>query len=254
LGFKDGNFELLKSYIFSALESLYFSSSPPPKTKDRLSMLCHFDVAEWTDYVRNLAPPRQSREMLVHLQQGCLECNTAQEWLSKLAGACARMSAYNVPDHFGVSVPAPVASRRPRLVSAVKRVWATLQYDSLTDPCPTGARAGHQACRHLLFQAGDYSIDVRFEREKGSAHLMLAGQIAKREDKRQSLADSPVLLFSGSNEVARCMSNSFGEFQFDYVPQPDLHLRVPLAETGEEIQVTLGDRKTFDGTLKSDPS
>ena len=217
-------------------------------------MLCRFDVAEWTDYVRNLVPPPQSQEMQVHLQQGCLECNTAQEWLSKLASACVRMSAYNVPDQFGASAPAPVSLRRTRPVSALKRVWATLQYDSLSDPRPSGARAGEQASRHLLFEAGDYAIDVRFEREKGSTQLMLAGQIAKRADKRQSLADSPVMLFSGSNEVARCISNGFGEFQFDYLPQPDLHLRVPLPATGEEIQVTLGDRKSFEGTLKSDPS
>jgi len=208
-------------------------------------MLCHFDVAEWTDYVRNLVLPPQSREMMVHLQQGCFQCNTAQEWLSKLATTCARMSAYNVPDYFGVF------PRRTLPVSALKRVWATLQYDSLTDPHPSGARAGQQACRHLLFRAGDYSIDVRFEREKGSAHLMLAGQIAKREDQRQCLAESPVMLFSGSHEVARCTSNGFGEFQFDYVPQPDLHLRVPLPDVGKEIQVTLSDRKAFEGPLKN---
>ncbi|HEV3040533.1 MAG TPA: hypothetical protein VHA33_22410 [Candidatus Angelobacter sp.] len=212
-------------------------------------MTGHFDVAEWTDYVRNLVPPPQNREMEVHLQQGCIQCNTAQEWLSKFARTCARMSAYNVPDHFGGFVPSPVFPRRTLPVPALKRVWATLQYDSLTDPQPSGARAGQQASRHLLFQAGAYAIDVRFEREKGSAHLMLAGQIAKREDKRQALVDSPVMLFSGSQEVARCTSNEFGEFQFDYVPQPDLHLRVPLPDAGEEIQVTLSDRKTFEGTL-----
>lgn len=205
-------------------------------------MLCRFDVAEWADYVRNLVPPPQNQDMQVHLQEGCRKCNTAQEWLSSFAGACARMSAYNVPDNIGVSEAAPVSLRRPRTVSALKRVWATLQYDSLTDPQPAGARAGRQACRHLLFQAGDYSIDVRFEREKGSDHLMLVGQIAKREDKRQALADSPVMLFSGSQEVARCVSNSFGEFQFEFTPQSDLHLRVPLFEMGQELQVTLGDR------------
>jgi hypothetical protein len=139
-------------------------------------------------------------------------------------------------------------------VSALKRVWATLQYDSLTDPQPAGARAGTQTCRHLLFQAGDYSVDLRFEREKRSTNLTLVGQIAKRNDRKKAVADALVMLFSGSQEVARCVSNSFGEFQFEYVPQPDLHLRVPLAEMGQEIQVTLGDRKTFEGTLKSDPS
>jgi hypothetical protein len=217
-------------------------------------MLCHFDVAEWTDYVRNLVPPPQNREMQVHLQQGCLQCNTAQEWLSRFAGACARMAAYNVPDPIGVFIKPQLSSRRPRPVSALKRVWATLQYDSLTDPQPSGARAGSQTCRHLLFQAGDYSVDLRFEREKRSANLTLVGQIANRKDRQRSMADALVMLFSGSQEVARCVSNSFGEFQFEYVPQPDLHLRVPLADMEQEIQVTLGDRRTFEGTLKSDPS
>lgn len=218
-------------------------------------MVCHFDVAEWTDYVRNLVPPPQSQEMQVHLQQGCLQCTTAQEWLSRFAGACISVAAYNVPDHLtGVPQKTPVLPRRPRPVSALKRVWATLQYDSLTDPQPSGARAGTQACRHLLFQAGEYSVDLRFEREKRSANLTLVGQIAKRNDGKKAMADALVMLFSGSHEVARCSSNSFGEFQFEYVAQPDLHLRVPLTDTGQELQVTLGDRRTFEGLLKSETS
>jgi hypothetical protein len=139
-------------------------------------------------------------------------------------------------------------------VSALKRVWATLQYDSLTDPQPAGARAGSQACRHLLFQAGEYSVDLRFEREKRSANLTMVGQIAKRNNHKKAMADALVMLFSGSQEVARCVSNSFGEFQFEYVAQPDLHLRVPLTDIGQELQVTLGDRRTFEGFPKNENS
>jgi len=43
------------------------------------------------------------------------------------------------------------------------------------------------------------------------------------------LANLPVILVAGDREVTRSISNTFGEFQLEYVPESDLRLLVPLS-------------------------
>jgi hypothetical protein len=209
-------------------------------------MLCQFDITEWADYVRDLVWPLQRRRMQAHLRRGCPQCSSNQEWLSRFAGVCAGLAVDNTSKHAEQPIKAVPSQNQPRPMPALKRVWAILRYDSLNDCQSAGMRSGQPICRYLLFQAGNYSVDVRFEREKQSATLVLTGQIANRTDPKTPLAHAPVMLFSDSRELTRCLTNTFGEFQFEYAPQPDLHLRVPLETTGQELQVTLSDRKTFE--------
>ncbi|MBZ5523293.1 MAG: hypothetical protein LAP21_13735 [Acidobacteriia bacterium] len=132
-------------------------------------------------------------------------------------------------------------NRQPR-VSAVRRILATLVYDSLNDPQPAGVRMGHQISRHVLFDAGDYSVDLRFEHERGSASMVLVGQIANRRTPEKMMSHFPVILLSGNQELSRSLSNSFGEFQLEYTPREELHLLVPLGMKGQELEVVLNDR------------
>jgi len=126
----------------------------------------------------------------------------------------------------------------------LERIWASLVYDSLSNPQPVGVRGGHQIDRHSLFQAGDYSVDLRFEHEKGSANMVLVGQIANQKTPDDMVANVLVRLvggsIAGSRELARSMSNSFGEFQMEYVPEKNLRLLVPLESRGVELEVELG--------------
>jgi len=54
--------------------------------------------------------------------------------------------------------------------------------------------AHHQINRQVLFHAGDYSVDLRFEHEKGSASMVLVGQIANQKAPDELLANLPVIL------------------------------------------------------------
>jgi hypothetical protein len=47
-------------------------------------------------------------------------------------------------------------------------------------------------------------------------------------------------LLAGEREVSRSLSNSFGEFQMEYVPETDLRLLVPMESRGQELEVVLG--------------
>ena len=70
--------------------------------------------------------------------------------------------------------------------------------------------------------------------------MVLVGQIANQKVPDELLANLPVILVAGNREVTRSISNTFGEFQLEYVPESDLRLLVPLESKGQELEVQLG--------------
>lgn len=200
----------------------------------------HFDITEWADYARDLAPAEKHREMQAHLEAGCSRCERIQQLFSKFALVAARERALEVPRYAEHSVKALFTLGREPRRSVLQRLWATLTYDSANDLQPAGIRGTHQISRQVLFHAGDYSVDLRFEHEKGSASMVLVGQIANQRTPELLMSNLPVILLAGEREVSRSISNSFGEFQMEYVPDSDLRLLVPLESTGQELEVVLG--------------
>ena len=200
----------------------------------------HFDITQWADYVRNTVPSEQREQMLAHLQGGCSKCDKVRELLSRFAIVCKREAAYQIPRRAEQQVKAMVGLAKAPRLSTLQRIWGSLIYDSLNDPQPVGVRGTHQINRQVLFHAGDYSVDLRFEHEKGSASMVLVGQIANQKTPDEMLANLPVILVAGNREVTRSISNTFGEFQLEYVPESDLRLLVPLESRGQELEVQLG--------------
>jgi hypothetical protein len=200
----------------------------------------HFGITQWADYVRNTVPNEQREQMLAHLQGGCSKCDKVRGVLSRFAIVCKREAAYQIPRRAEQQVKAMVGLAKAPRLSTLQRIWGSLVYDSLNDPQPVGVRGTHQINRQVLFHAGDYSVDLRFEHEKGSASMVLVGQIANQKTPDEMLANLPVILVAGNREVTRSISNTFGEFQLEYVPESDLRLLVPLESRGQELEVQLG--------------
>lgn len=200
----------------------------------------HFDITEWADYARNAVPEEQQHQMIAHLKNGCAKCDKTKALLSRFAAVCSREASYQVPRGVEQQVKAMIGLAKAPRRSALQRVLASLTYDSINDPQPVGVRGTHQINRQVLFHAGDYSVDLRFEHEKGSASMVLVGQIANQKTPDEMLANLPVILVAGNREVTRSISNTFGEFQLEYVPESDLRLLVPLESRGQELEVQLG--------------
>lgn len=205
----------------------------------------HFDITEWADYVRNVVSAQQSEQMQTHLQAGCSKCEKVQALLSRFATICLREATFQVPRAAELQVKGLVALTRTPRRSAFQRLLGNLVYDSINDPQPAGVRGTHQINRQVLFHAGEYSVDLRFEHEKGSASMVLVGQIANQSAPEDTLANVPVILVAGNRELTRSISNTFGEFQLEYVPESDLRLLVPLEGKGQELEVQLGQTPLF---------
>src|SRR5205807_8103718 len=116
---------------------------------------------------------------------------------------------------------------------------ARLLYDSFREPLPAGLRTQQRLSRQYLYQAGDYSLDLRLENERGSPRVALVGQIQNRKQPGKRLGSVPVQLLSGKQVLAQATSNSLGEFQMEYEPSKHLRLYVPVRQAGKQIEVPL---------------
>jgi len=122
--------------------------------------------------------------------------------------------------------------------STVSRLVARLVYDSFRDPAPVGLRAQDRVSRHTVYEAGNFSLDLRLEHQKGSPLATLVGQLTNRRDPDSALAEAPVLLMARQDIVAQAVYNRFGEFQMDYPLARQLRLCVAV-DPSKRIELSL---------------
>jgi hypothetical protein len=87
-------------------------------------------------------------------------------------------------------------------------------------------RSQQRVSRQTLYEAGEYTVDLRQEHERGGARVTVVGQLASRKEPGRSLAGLPVVLSSGKTVLAKAVSNRFGEFQMEYAPARNLRLDI----------------------------
>lgn len=200
----------------------------------------HFDASQWADLVRGLVDEKQRSAMEAHISAGCAKCRRTMEFMTQLAAVAVGEAAYQPPEYAVHNARAIYALQEPEKVCILPRIIGRLVYDSFREPLPAGLRARHGLARHALYEAGDYSVDLRLEYERGTSKVTLVGQIADRENPGNPMADLPVFLVSGKKIVARAYSNEFGEFQAQYEPRRRLRLYVHSSrESGKRIDVAL---------------
>ena len=190
----------------------------------------HLDLIQLTDYIREATAEAQAAAMEAHLASGCQKCRLTADLLHKLAAAARSDSQVQVPDYALRCARAIFLLQQPEKVQILPRIPARLLYDSFREPLPAGLRTQQRLSRQTLYQAGDYSLDLRLENERGSSRVALVGQIENRNHPEKRVSNVPVLLVSGKQILAQVVSNSLGEFQMEYMPSKHLRLYVPVPQ------------------------
>src|SRR3989475_9520946 len=199
----------------------------------------HLDLIKLTDYIREATAEAQAAAMEAHLASGCQKCRLTADLLHKLAAAARSDSQVQVPDYALRCARAIFLLQQPEKVQILPRIPARLLYDSFREPLPAGVRTQQRLSRQALYQAGDYSLDLRLENESGTSRVTLVGQIQNRKQPGKRLGGVPALLFSGKQVVGQAGSNSLGEFQMEYKPSKRLRLSVPVRQAGKHIELPL---------------
>ena len=201
--------------------------------------MSHYDITRWTDYVRGLVDAQEHSEMVHHLS----ECNSCRATHDLLARFAVRMQAdlqYAIPEQVVRNARAIFSTNAPAKRTLLQKLAGSLVFDSFREPALAGARSGTPGTRHALYQAGDYSVDIRLDEERGSTRVNMVGQLALRSHTADSFDGIPIMLMSGRKVVAQAVSNKFGEFQLSYDPRARLKLHVPIHERSECIELQLG--------------
>ena len=205
----------------------------------------HFETGDWADFARNMTSAEQKAEMQAHLEAGCEECRDMLAFLQRVAEAGASEASYeSESSELASSAKAifgavPAARWTDRLIEALQVLVAALTYDSAVGPQPVGARAHRAASRQMLYEAGEFCLDLRFDRERDSMQVVLVGQVANPKNPNFRVAKLPVLILSGKKVITQTASNEFGEFSLEYTPRSNLRLCVPVTDAGVRLEVPL---------------
>jgi hypothetical protein len=199
----------------------------------------HFNIEDWTDYVRDVAN-RELRDLMdAHRATGCTRCERRIDALTRLSSVARSEKTIEVPNHLVRSALALFASQSSNFGARRASVVARLLFDSFMQPLAAGVRGQQRLSRQVLYQADGYSLDLRIEQERDSSQLLVVGQVFDRSKPQSPIANVPVLLLSGPRLLQRVDSNDFGEFQLQYEPTTPLSLHLPIPETLTNIEVNL---------------
>jgi hypothetical protein len=113
---------------------------------------------------------------------------------------------------------------------------ARLVFPAFHDLAAQGVRAAALSKRHFLFQRGDLLLDVQIELRPESGRVSMAGQLLDPVHPSNRFAERPVSLVCENSELARAVTNQFGEFHVEFKPAEDVMLVINLES--ESLLVT----------------
>lgn len=188
------------------------------------------------DYTLDELPTKERAVVAAHLEK-CAACRAELAIARQLSGSLSIKPAE--PPRSLLDRAAAAFRRRQR--AAVERITSSpvLHFDSLTDRT-VGAR-GASTERQLLYQAGEFDIDLRIARELEAEQFTLHGQILA-EERAQSSSVEPSILpdvedFAGielrlRNQIdeRRGLTDRLGRFRFSNLQTGPYALQIRLDE------------------------
>jgi hypothetical protein len=198
----------------------------------------HFSIWQWTDFARGLVESGTARSAMEAHLSSCRRCERLVNVLSAVAVTARADASYEPPQRAIRYAQAIYSLYGPEKVS-LPRLLARLVYDSGRAPLPVGMRSQSRLSRHVLYEAGSYSLDVQLEHQPASGLVSLTGQLADRNKPATSTAELPVFLMNRKRLLSSTLSNRLGEFHLEYVPARNVRLQVPIPSVSKRLEVSL---------------
>jgi len=192
--------------------------------------MLHLSVEDLTNYVDAVVAGKNVSDGLVesHLSV-CAECFQAKEALLNLIVLLQRDASFEPPGslvEWAFDLFQPML--QPTSGGKLKRIIASLIFDTYEQPMLAGVRRMGAPPRQLLFRAGEVDVDVKVESLEANDRITLIGQVLSNAAK--FFDNTPVKLESQGVTRFRTVTNVVGEFSFDDVPKDTYHLSVDLPE------------------------
>lgn len=204
--------------------------------------MTRIDITDWCDFVRGVTEPEVEETLRRRLEKDAAAQRTV-EILQRVDAVGQADRALDIPEHALRGAKAIGSLQRPNslvdeLPSEEKESWwstllerlpVRVAFDNLLQPAVAGTRDLQSPHRQILFEADDYTVDVRWE-QADAQHTVVIGQALEREETPKPLVDLPVYVMAEDKIVARAQTNRFGEFQADKLPKKPLRLCLLVGE------------------------
>jgi len=195
----------------------------------------HYTAEQWADYVRHVGTPRDREQMREHLESGCAQCRETVAWLEKVAEMGRSQAAFNPPDEV-LAGAVDLFEPEPR---GLIRIPAFLVPQIPSGIQPAGVRSMAAYGVRLLYRAGDYSVDLKFEPRGGDNPVEVIGQITNEQDPQDQLGELDVQVVARGRTLAQAATNQFGEFIIEQPRRRSAVLRILLKRSGQLIDLPL---------------
>src|SRR5215510_14829933 len=189
----------------------------------------HLTLEDLIDYMESKLSDVKRMTVETHLS-GCHECQEEAQEYRTLIHSLQEDASFEPPARVvqrGVSLFQPVM-RTSEAGRGLRRIIASLIFDTYDQPLLAGVRRVGTPPRQLLFRAGDVDVDVKIESMEANDRITLVGQVLSSAAK--FFDNTPVKLESHGIVRYRTRTNVVGEFSFDEVPKDTYHLSVDLPE------------------------
>jgi hypothetical protein len=173
----------------------------------------------------------ESKAMVDAHVSNCSGCRQERHELQQFMTRMQADSSFEPPVEavqFAVGLFQPVLQPQESMGGKVRRIIASLVFDTYDVPMQAGMRRVGAPPRQLLFRAGDVDVDVKIESMEANDRISLVGQVLSNNEK--FFDNTPVKLESHGMVRYKTMTNFVGEFVFDEVPKDTYHLSVDLPE------------------------
>jgi hypothetical protein len=171
---------------------------------------------------------RTKTEFAEHLST-CSKCEDNQRWLSQMLNLTATDESFDFPEdviHWSVAQFKAASASAPSKM----QILAKLVFDNLLPARAIEVRSTAPAAgtRQMLYNAGNYDVDIRIEQLPDMNSFHLIGQIMAAGDAGSALAGLTVRLTGRAND-ASAVTDAHGMFHLRRI-QPgeyDLIINVP---------------------------
>ena len=195
----------------------------------------HINAEKLIEYMDGQLTEETKAMIDTHLSH-CPSCQETRQELQQFTIQLQEDSSFEPPAEvlqWGLNLFQPMLQPQDSGVARIRKIVASLVFDTFEVPVLAGVRRVGAPPRQLLFRAGDVDVDVKIESVESNDRISLAGQVLSNSEK--FFDNTPVKLESHGMVRYKTMTNVVGEFVFDEVPKDTYHLSVDLPEG----QVTL---------------
>lgn len=205
-------------------------------TEEARKMKCP-TLDELFDSLNGHLPPHVRTEVDTHLEAGCSDCQEQREMLMTALQVASEDKSFEFSQD---TIARAVSYFKEQTVEETKplgQILAKLIFDSLMPSQLAPVRTGllesiAPAGRQVLYNAGSYDVDLRFERGEDTNDEDLIGQILPDNRLPSDIDGAAVRLLQDEIEVAHAHANKRGVFIFLRIESGiyELRIRVPDGE------------------------